>query len=191
VPLGVELEPPTVRRCANRCEFCFIEGLPEGLRKNLYIRDDDYRLSFAYGNFATLSNLKEKVEYVEGIGTTYGAKLNQAGIVTVMDLLQRGATRKGRVKLVETTGIPAALVLTWINHCDLFRIKGVGKQFAELLEAAGVDTVVELAQRNPVNLYTRMVQVNMEKKLAGRSPRQDEVNGWVEQAKGLPRVVEY
>lgn len=62
VPLGVELEPPSVRRCANRCEFCFIEGLPKGLRKNLYIRDDDYRLSFAYGNFATLSNLKEKDE---------------------------------------------------------------------------------------------------------------------------------
>jgi putative radical SAM enzyme (TIGR03279 family) len=60
--LGIELEPPTVRRCANRCEFCFIEGLPKGLRKNLYIRDDDYRLSFAYGNFATLSNMKERDE---------------------------------------------------------------------------------------------------------------------------------
>ena len=61
-PLGVELVPPSVRRCANRCEFCFIEGLPKGLRRNLYIRDDDYRLSFAYGNFATLSNLKERDE---------------------------------------------------------------------------------------------------------------------------------
>jgi putative radical SAM enzyme (TIGR03279 family) len=59
-PMGVELAPPTVRRCANRCEFCFIEGLPKGLRKGLYIRDDDYRLSFAYGNFATLSNVKER-----------------------------------------------------------------------------------------------------------------------------------
>src|SRR6266699_5557626 len=59
-PLGISLEPPTVRRCANRCEFCFIEGLPAGLRKPLYIRDDDYRLSFAYGNFATLSNVKER-----------------------------------------------------------------------------------------------------------------------------------
>src|SRR5947208_12393357 len=58
--MGVELEPPTIRRCANRCEFCFIEGLPKGLRRPLYIRDDDYRLSFAYGNFATLSNLKER-----------------------------------------------------------------------------------------------------------------------------------
>ncbi|HET9002993.1 MAG TPA: DUF512 domain-containing protein [Gemmatimonadaceae bacterium] len=59
-PMGLELEPPTVRRCANRCEFCFIEGLPKGLRKPLYVRDDDYRLSFAYGNFATLSNVKER-----------------------------------------------------------------------------------------------------------------------------------
>ncbi len=59
-PMGVELEPPSVRRCANRCEFCFVEGLPAGLRRNLYIRDDDYRLSFAYGNFATLSNLRER-----------------------------------------------------------------------------------------------------------------------------------
>src|SRR5438128_3413507 len=59
-PLGVELEPPTIRRCANRCEFCFIEGLPKGMRKSLYVRDDDYRLSFAYGNFATLSNLKDR-----------------------------------------------------------------------------------------------------------------------------------
>src|SRR5918993_3460950 len=59
--MGLELEPPTVRRCANRCEFCFVEGLPKArLRKNLYIRDDDYRLSFAYGNFATLSNVKER-----------------------------------------------------------------------------------------------------------------------------------
>ena len=138
-----------------------------------------------------LSNLREKVEYVEGVGAVYGAKLNQVGIVTVKDLLQRGATRKGRAALVEATGIHAGLILTWVNHCDLFRIKGVGKQFGELLEAAGVDTVPELAQRNPANLFARLTQVNAEKKLAGRSPRQDEVNGWVEQAKGLPRVVEY
>src|SRR5882757_215244 len=59
-PWGIALEPPTIRRCANRCEFCFIEGLPKGLRKPLYVRDDDYRLSFAYGNFATLSNMKER-----------------------------------------------------------------------------------------------------------------------------------
>jgi len=138
-----------------------------------------------------LANLHEKVEYIEGVGAVYGAKLNQAGIATVMDLLQRGATRKGRAELVEATGIQAGLILTWVNHCDLFRIKGVDNQFGELLEAAGVDTVVELAQRNPVNLFNRLAEVNAEKKLTGRSPRQDEVSGWVEQAKGLPRVVEY
>jgi predicted flap endonuclease-1-like 5' DNA nuclease len=140
---------------------------------------------------ADLGNLREKVDFIEGVGATYGAKLNEAGIVTVMDLLQRGATRKGRAQLVEATGIQAGLILKWVNHADLFRITGVGKQFGELLEAAGVDTVVELGQRNPVNLFTRLTQVNAEKKLAGRSPRQDEVNKWVEQAKSLPRAVEY
>jgi predicted flap endonuclease-1-like 5' DNA nuclease len=140
---------------------------------------------------ADLGNLREKIDFIEGIGGAYAAKLNEAGIVSVMDLLQRGATRKGRAELVEVTGIAAGLILKWINHADLFRITGVGKQFGELLEAGGVDTVVELAQRNPVNLFNKLAQVNAEKKLAGRSPRQDEVSKWVEQAKGLPRVVEY
>ena len=140
---------------------------------------------------AELGFLQEKVDFIEGIGASYAATLNQAGIVSVMDLLQRGATRKGRAELVEATGIHAGLLLKWINHADLFRIKGVGKQFGELLEAAGVDTVMELAQRNPVNLFSKLAEVNAEKKLAGRSPHQDEVNNWVQQAKGLPRVVEY
>ena len=138
-----------------------------------------------------LANLRENVEYIEGVDATHVVKLNQAGIVTVMDLLQRGATRNGRAELVESTGLDAGLILTWINHADLFRIKGVGRQFGGLLEAAGVDTVVELAQRNPANLFSKLAQMNAEQKLAGRSPRQDEVNTWVQQAKGLPRVVEY
>jgi predicted flap endonuclease-1-like 5' DNA nuclease len=138
-----------------------------------------------------LANLRQKVEFIEGVGANYAAKLAQAGVVTVMDLLQRGATRKGRAELVDATGIAAGLLLKWINHADLFRVKGVGKQFGELLEAAGVDTVVELAQRNPVNLFNRMAQVNTEKKLSGRAPRQDEVSNWVEQAKGLPRIIQY
>ena len=140
---------------------------------------------------AELGFLQEKVDFIEGIGASYAAALNQAGIVSVMDLLQRGATRKGRAELVEATGIHAGLLLKWINHADLFRVKGVGKQFGELLEAAGVDTVMELAQRNPVNLFSKLAEVNAAKKLAGRSPHQDEVSNWVQQAKGLPRVVEY
>jgi putative radical SAM enzyme (TIGR03279 family) len=102
-PLGLELVPPTVRRCANRCEFCFIEGLPKGLRKNLYIRDDDYRLSFAYGNFATLSNLKERDErriieyrlsplYVSVHATPHDARkvlLNNPRVPDIVGQLQR------------------------------------------------------------------------------------------------------
>ena len=101
--LGVELEPPSVRRCANRCEFCFIEGLPKGLRKNLYIRDDDYRLSFAYGNFATLSNMKERDEqriieyrlsplYVSVHATPWDARrvlLNNPKVPNIVDQLTR------------------------------------------------------------------------------------------------------
>jgi putative radical SAM enzyme (TIGR03279 family) len=102
-PLGISLEPPTVRRCANRCEFCFIEGLPKGLRRNLYIRDDDYRLSFAYGNFATLSNLKERDErriveyrlsplYVSVHATPWEARkvlLNNPRVPNVVEQLER------------------------------------------------------------------------------------------------------
>jgi predicted flap endonuclease-1-like 5' DNA nuclease len=108
-----------------------------------------------------------------------------------MDLLRRGATRKGRAELVEVTGIAAGLIMKWVNAADLYRVKGIGKQFGELLEAAGVDTVPELAQRNPLNLYTKLSEVNTEKKVAGRAPHQSEVESWVAQAKELPRVIEY
>ena len=140
---------------------------------------------------ASLAAMQQKVIFVEGIGPVYGGKLNGAGIDSVMDLLQRGATRKGRAELVEATGIAAGLILKWVNQADLYRVKGVGKQFGELLEAAGVDTVPELAQRNPVNLFNKLSEVNAEKKLAGRAPHQGEVESWVAQAKDLPRVVEY
>ena len=78
----------------------------------------------------------------------------------MIDLLRRGATRRGRAELVEATGIAIELIMKWINSADLFRVLGVGKQFAELLEAAGVDTVPELAQRNPVNLFNKLSEVN-------------------------------
>lgn len=138
-----------------------------------------------------LANLQEKVEFVEGIGPTFGLKLNEAGIATVLDLLRRGATRKGRTELAEITGIAAGLIMKWVNQADLYRVKGIGKQFGELLEAAGVDTVPELAQRNPQNLFNKLSEVNAEKKLAGRAPHQSEVESWVAQAKDLPRVIEY
>lgn len=131
------------------------------------------------------------LEYVEGIGPVYGKQLKEIGIGTPRALLEQGATRNGREKIAEKTGISHRLILEWVNHVDLFRIKGVGSEYADLLEAAGVDTVPELAQRNPANLYEKMVAVNEEKKLVRRVPVQSQVEDWVAQAKHLPRVVTY
>jgi predicted flap endonuclease-1-like 5' DNA nuclease len=135
--------------------------------------------------------LKKEIEYVEGIGPAYGAKLKAVGINTPLDLLQKGATRKGRELIAEAAGITITLILKWVNHADLFRLKGVGSEYADLLEAAGVDTVVELAQRNPVNLHNKMVATNEEKNLVRQLPSAAQVEGWVSEAKSLDRVVTY
>lgn len=131
------------------------------------------------------------IEKIEGIGPVYGAKLREIGINTVEDLLARGATRKGREEIAQQTGISPSLILEWVNHADLFRIKGISEEYADLLEEAGVDSVPELAQRNPENLYQRLAEVNQEKNLVRRLPSLDQVRDWVEQAKQLPRVIEY
>jgi predicted flap endonuclease-1-like 5' DNA nuclease len=128
---------------------------------------------------------------IEGIGDVYADKLRAIGIATVEALLNAGATPAGRDEMAEKTGISAALILEWVNHADLFRIKGVGEEYSDLLEEAGVDTVPELAQRNPANLYEKMVEVNQMKKLVRQLPTRDAVASWVEQAKNLGRVVTY
>jgi uncharacterized membrane protein HdeD (DUF308 family)/predicted flap endonuclease-1-like 5' DNA nuclease len=130
-------------------------------------------------------------QYIEGIGPVYGQQLKDAGIGTLRALLEQGATRRGRDEIVEKTGISHKLILEWVNHVDLYRVKGVGSEYADLLEAAGVDTVPELAQRNPRNLHVALVAVNEEKKLVRRVPVQSQVEDWVAQAKELPRVVTY
>ncbi len=132
-----------------------------------------------------------KLTEVEGIGEIYAQKLKDAGIATTEALLETGATPAGRKELEETTGISSKLLLKWINRADLFRIKGVGEEYADLLEVAGVDTVPELAQRNPENLAQKLVEINEEKKLVRRTPTPDQVKDWVEQAKQLPRVLTY
>ena len=104
-------------------------------------------------------------------------------------LLESGATPEGRAALVEQTGIDAVRVLRWVNHADLMRVVGVGPEFAELLEAAGVDSVPELAQRNVENLVTGLAETNEARSLVRRVPSADEVSDWIEQAKALPRVV--
>ena len=132
-----------------------------------------------------------KIIDIEGIGPIYTERLNGAGIQYVHELLERGATRTGREDLAETTGIPDALILEWINLADLFRIKGIGEEWSDLLEEAGVDTVVELAQRNPENLHSTIVEVNASMELVRRTPSLEQVQDWIEQAKQLPRKIEY
>ena len=128
---------------------------------------------------------------VEGIGEVYAQKLKDAGIATDKALLEKGATRAGREKIAKATGISLKRILRWVNHVDLFRINGVQKQYAELLEAAGVDTIPELAQRVPAHLLPALAAVNDKKNLVGKLPTAKEVAEWVSQAKSLPRVVTY
>ena len=131
------------------------------------------------------------IEEIEGIGPTYGKKLNEQGIMTTAGLLSAGSTLKKRKQLAEKTGISEKLILDWVNLADLFRIDGVGQEYSDLLEEAGVDTVIELAQRNPDNLHAKILDVNKKKNLVRKVPSLNQVKDWVEQAKKLPRKIEY
>jgi len=128
---------------------------------------------------------------IEGIGSVYFEKLSKVGIKTVEALLKSGASANGRKKLAADSGISETLILEWVNHADLWRIKGVSEEYSDLLEEAGVDTVVELAQRKPENLYDKMKEVNMSNKLVRRLPSPRQVADWVNQAKKFPRIVNY
>jgi predicted flap endonuclease-1-like 5' DNA nuclease len=132
-----------------------------------------------------------KIIEVEGIGEAYAKKLEDAGIRTTDAFLEKCGSPAGRKSVAEQTGINPELILKWTNHVDLFRIKGVAGEYAELLEAAGVDTVPELAQRNAANLMEKLESTNEKKKLVRKLPVESEVARWVEQAKALPRLVTY
>lgn len=146
-----------------------------------------------------IASLPEKMEvptpkglkYIEGIGDVYRQKLRQAGITDVDELLVKGSTVQGRKEIVNKTGISEKQLLRWVNMADLYRINGVGQEYAELLEAAGVDTVLELAQRVPVNLLEKMAAANAQKKMVRRLPDLSLVESWVTQAKSLPRIINY
>jgi predicted flap endonuclease-1-like 5' DNA nuclease len=126
---------------------------------------------------------------IEGIGTTYGGKLKAVGVPKTGELLEKAGTKKGRVALAAETGLPESLILTWTNHADLMRINGIGGQFAELLEAAGVDTVKELAQRNAENLHAKLVETNDRLGLSGRLPSIDEIKNMIAQAGKMDQKV--
>ena len=135
--------------------------------------------------------MTHKIVDIEGIGPVYAEKLIEAGINTDGELLEKCCKPAGRKELAEKTGISPKLILTWTNHCDLMRINGVGPQFSELLEAAGVDTVKEFRHRKAENLVPKMEEVNAEKNLCNRVPSVKEVEKMIEQAKELPPVMEY
>ena len=135
--------------------------------------------------------MKYEIETIEGIGPTYGAKLKAVGIVNTENLLQRCASRSGRTDVAKETGLDESQLLKWANMADLMRISGVGEEYSELLEAAGVDTVKELQHRNAENLAAKMAEINEQKKLTRALPAASQVEKWVEQAKSLEPLISH
>jgi predicted flap endonuclease-1-like 5' DNA nuclease len=133
-----------------------------------------------------------KVADIEGVGTAFAQKLGAAGVNTVEGLLEKGGSRKGRSEIAAASGLSEHRILEWVNRADLYRIKGVGSEYSDLLEAAGVDTVAELARRNAANLTVALAEAGQKRSSAVRRPPSESmVTGWIEQAKKLPRAIEY
>jgi predicted flap endonuclease-1-like 5' DNA nuclease len=133
-----------------------------------------------------------KIEDVEGIGPLYAQQLAGIGIPTAEGLLEQGASPGGREAIGKALQIDPSVVLAWVNRCDLMRVPGVGSEYSDLLEMAGVDSVPELAQRNPANLAQAFADaVAARPDLVRRVPSEDTVRGWVDAAKGMPRTVEH
>lgn len=171
------------------------EGLLQSLRQDAHRIVDVvadlgvYLLERGVGETAQETALAGSVHIVEGIGERYAARLADAGIHSCRQLLEAGADRRGREALAEQTGISPGRLLTWINHVDLFRIRGVGEEYAGLLEKAGVDSVPELARRNPEKLHVHLREVNEATGEVRRTPSLNEVTDWVRQAGTMPRTV--
>jgi predicted flap endonuclease-1-like 5' DNA nuclease len=128
---------------------------------------------------------------IEGIGPSNAQKLNNAGVTSIQTLLKQGANPNGRKELAEKSGISEKQILEWVNHADLFRVKGIGGQYSDVLESAGVDTVAELAKRNAENLYQKILEVNEQNHLVRHLPGISQVREWIRRANQLPRVVSY
>jgi predicted flap endonuclease-1-like 5' DNA nuclease len=133
--------------------------------------------------------MSKAITMIEGIGPVYKEKLANAGISTVEALLSKGASKKGRKEIAEASGIGEGVILDWVNMADLFRVNGIASQFAELLKAAGVDTVKELRTRNPENLHKALTETNETKKLTRTVPALSQVEDFINQAKHLDPVV--
>jgi predicted flap endonuclease-1-like 5' DNA nuclease len=130
-----------------------------------------------------------RIEVIEGIGAAHASALARAGVTHVRHLLQRAATASGREALARETGLSPAQLLEWLNHIDLMRIRGVGAEYSDLLEAAGVDSPVDLAQHSPARLATLLAQTNAEHPLVRRVPSEKVLAGWISEARTLPRLI--
>ena len=131
------------------------------------------------------------IQRIEGIAYEHAKELSKAGVLTIEDLLKEGATPQGRKDIEYVTRLPHKLILKWVNMVDLFRIKGISEEYSELLQVSGVNSVPELALRNPEHLYNKMVEINDKRNLVRKMPSEKMVAGWIEDAKELPRIVEY
>ena len=135
------------------------------------------------------------IEEIEGVGPAYAKKLRAAGVRSTDALLKKGGDKKGRDALADATGFSSGTILEWVNRADLMRVKGVGSEYSDLLEAAGVDTVKELRNRNAANLTAKMIEVNdatikkTKKSIVRRVPAQSMVERWIAHAKKLPPAV--
>jgi len=132
-----------------------------------------------------------RIDVIEGIGTDHATALTRAGVTHVRHLLQRATTASGREELARETGVTTALLLEWVNHIDLMRIRGVGAEYADLLEAAGVDSPVELAQRSPARLAQLLAETNGHHPLVRRVPSEKVLAGWISEARTLPRLISH
>ena len=132
-----------------------------------------------------------RIQEIEGIGPSYASKLAKSGITSTKHLLDQCASAKGRKAVAQATGVDEARLLKWANMADLMRVAGVGEEYSELLEAAGVDTVKELKHRNAENLVAKMEEVNAARKLVRQRPSVKQVAKWIDQAKSLPALISH
>jgi len=130
-----------------------------------------------------------RIEVIEGIGPAHASALSRAGVTHVRHLIQRAATAGGRETLARETGLSTTQLLEWLSHIDLMRIRGVGAEYSDLLEAAGVDSPVDLAQHSPAHLATLLAQTNAEHPLVRRVPSEKVLAAWISEARTLPRLV--
>lgn len=130
-----------------------------------------------------------RIAQIEGVGDTYASKLAELGIRTTEQLLAEGATRKDRLKISKNTGISYKLILYWVNISDLVRIPGIGEEYSDLLEESGIDTVLELRNRNAAHVHARLIETNTRKKLVRRVPSLKDVESWISHARKLDRAI--